>query len=403
MNTYIVMVKQKYLALVDCDSFFVSCEQKRNTNLKGQPVCVLSNNDGCVISRSKEAKKMGIKMGEPFFMAKKDHPKAIYITADHEYYKEVSNNIMSILKNFSPFVQIYSIDEAFIDLTGLTRLYKRNYYKLAKHLRSKILEEVDIPVSIGVSSTKTLSKLASDKAKNISDGIYLIGRQKIKKELRHTNIEEIWGIGRRLTKNLKRHGVLTAEELVEKTDKWLDSKIGIHGIEMRHELLGEMVSTVTNEVKAPKSIQNTRAFGMFTNDFNFIKNELNKHIHTSCRKLRKYETKCLQIGVMLRTKDFRVFYTKQDLITPTDFELEISNLAINLLKEIYNPNILYRSTGVILDKIGEQGTEQLSLYSDNTIETKKKNLAKCFDKLESKFGKNIVQTGFTIRNNNPKT
>lgn len=397
------MVKQKYLALVDCDSFFVSCEQKRNTNLKGQPVCVLSNNDGCVISRSKEAKKMGIKMGEPFFMAKKDHPKAIYITADHEYYKEVSNHIMSILKKFSPFVQIYSIDEAFIDLTGLTRLYKRNYYKLAKHLRSKILEEVDIPVSIGVSSTKTLSKLASDKAKNISDGIYLIGKQKIKKELRHTNIEEIWGIGRRLTKNLKRHGVLTAEELVEKTDKWLDSKIGIHGIEMRHELLGEMVSTVTNEVKAPKSIQNTRAFGMFTNDFNFIKNELNKHIHTSCRKLRKYETKCLQIGVMLRTKDFRVFYTKQDLITPTDFELEISNLAINLLKEIYNPNILYRSTGVILDKIGEQGTEQLSLYSDNTIETKKKNLAKCFDKLESKFGKNIVQTGFTIRNNNPKT
>lgn len=397
------MVKQKYLALVDCDSFFVSCEQKRNTNLKGQPVCVLSNNDGCVISRSKEAKKMGIKMGEPFFMAKNDHPKAIYITADHEYYKEVSNHIMSILKNFSPFVQIYSIDEAFIDLTGLTRLYKQNYYKLAKHLRSKILEEVDIPVSIGVSSTKTLSKLASDKAKNISDGIYLIGKQKIKKELRHTNIEEIWGIGRRLTKNLKRHGVLTAEELVEKTDKWLDSKIGIHGIEMRHELLGEMVSTVTNEVKAPKSIQNTRAFGMFTNDFNFIKNELNKHIHTSCRKLRKYETKCLQIGVMLRTKDFRVFYTKQDLITPTDFELEISNLAINLLKEIYNPNILYRSTGVILDKIGEQGTEQLSLYSDNTIETKKKNLAKCFDKLESKFGKNIVQTGFTIRNNNPKT
>lgn len=108
---------------------------------------------------------MGVKMGEPFFMAKKDHPKAIYITADHEYYKEVSNHIMSILKNFSPFVQIYSIDEAFIDLTGLTRLYKRNYYKLAKHLRSKILEEVDIPVSIGVSSTKTLSKLASDKAK----------------------------------------------------------------------------------------------------------------------------------------------------------------------------------------------------------------------------------------------
>ena len=402
INTYIIMVKQKYIALVDCDSFFVSCEQKRNPELKRQPVCVLSNNDGCVISRSKEAKIMGVKMGEPYFIAKKEHPKAIYITADHEYYKFVSNQVMDILKNFSPYVQIYSIDEAFIDLTGLTRLYKKNYYNLAKYLRSKILDEVDIPVSIGVSSTKTLSKLASDKAKNITGGIYLIGSKKIKKELLHTNIEEIWGIGKRLTKNLKRHGILTAKELVEKTDKWLDSKIGIHGIEMRHELLGEMVSPVTNKIKIPKSIQNTRAFGTFTNDFNFIKNELNKHIHTSCRKLRKYETKCLQIGVMLRTKDFRVFYTKQDLITPTDFELEISTIAINLLKEIYTPNILYRSTGVILDKIGEQGTEQLSLYSNTKIENKKKNLTKCFDNLESKFGKNIIQIGFMAKKTEEK-
>lgn len=116
------MVKQKYIALVDCDSFFVSCEQKRNITLKGQPVCVLSNNDGCVISRSKEAKQMGVRMGEPYFMAKKEHPKAIYITADHEYYSYVSNQVMSILKDFSPYVQIYSVDEAFVDLTGLTKL-----------------------------------------------------------------------------------------------------------------------------------------------------------------------------------------------------------------------------------------------------------------------------------------
>lgn len=388
------MNKQKVIALVDCDSFFVSCEQKRNPSLKNQPVCVLSNSEGCVISRSKEAKRMGVKMGEPFFMAKKDHPKAIYIVADHDYYAKVSNEVMSILKDFSPYVQIYSIDEAFVDLTGLTKLYRKNYYNLAIHLREKVRQEADIPVSIGVSSTKTLAKLGSDKAKFKPNGVYLIGKRKILKELKNTQIEEIWGIGRRLTLRLKQNGIITAEELVQKQDKWLDSKIGIHGLEMKHELTGRMVSPIVNDEKIPKSIQNTRAFGIFTSDFNFIKNELNKHIHTSCRKLRKCDTKCLQIGVMLRTKDFRVFSTSQDLISPTDFELEISNIAVKLLKEIYSPNILYRSTGVYLGKIGEQGTEQLNLYSDTTIETKKKNLAKCFDSLESKFGKNIIQTGF---------
>lgn len=390
-------MKQKVIALVDCDSFFVSCEQKRNPELKGKAVCVLSNNDGCVISRSREAKKMGIKMGHPYFMAKKEYPKATYISADHEYYKEVSNRVMDIIKNFSPYAQIYSIDEAFVDLTGLTKLYKRNYYKLACLLREKILTEEDIPVSIGVSYTKTLSKLASDKSKNIKNGVYLIGKHKIQKELNNTNIEEIWGIGRRLTKKLKQYGILTAAELTAKQDSWIDAKLGIHGLEMKHELTGEMVSTITNEVKLPKSIQNTRAFGIFTSDFNYIKNELNRHIHTSCRKLRYHDTKCMQIGVMLRTKDFKVSYIKQDLIAATDFELEISAVAINLLEQIFQPNVLYRSTGIILEKIGEEGTEQLSLYTDSAGKAKKENLVKCIDKLESKFGKNIIQTGFTIK------
>ncbi|MCM1339036.1 MAG: hypothetical protein NC191_05140 [Muribaculaceae bacterium] len=396
------MVKQKFIALVDCDSFFVSCEQKRDTKLKTQPVCVLSNSEGCVISRSKEAKAMGVRMGEPYFMLKKEHPKAIVRVADHEYYSFVSNQVMSILKDLSPYVQIYSVDEAFVDLTGLVKLYNKNYAKLAAYIREKILEEADIPVSIGVSSTKTLAKLASDKAKNKAGGVYLIGKCKIKQELSNTRIEEIWGIGRNLTQKLKRCGILTALELVTKSDAWLDSQIGIHGLEMKHELLGEMTSPVTNEKKLPKSIQNTRAFGIFTSDFNFIKNELNRHIHTSCRKLRSYNTKCLQIGVMLRTKDFRVFYTKKDLLSPVDFELEISDIAIKLLEEIYDPNILYRSTGVMLEKIGEEGVQQLSLYTDETASIKKEKLAQCFDKLESKFGKNIIQTGFSIKTKDAK-
>lgn len=389
------MPKQKVIALVDCDSFFVSCEQKRNPELKNKPVCVLSNPEGCVISRSKEAKEYGVRMGEPYFMAKKEHPKAIYPVADHEFYSNVSYHVMSVLQDFSPYVQIYSVDEAFVDLTGLQRLYKKDYFELAQMLRQRVLDEVDIPVSIGISSSKTLAKLASDKAKYEPSHIYKINANNILEELKNTKIEEIWGIGRRLTERMKKNGIITALELVNKSDNWLDKQIGIHGIEMRHELLGEMTSPVINEETTPKSIQNTRAFGIFTSDFNFIKSELNMHIHTSCRKLRRYDTKCLQVGVMLRTKDFRVFYAKEDLKNPSDFELEISKTAIKLLEEIYNPNILYRATGVVLEKIGEQGTEQLSLYTDAEDVEKKRKLTQCFDKLEKKFKKNIIKIGFT--------
>ena len=389
------MVKQEMIALVDCDSFFVSCEQKRSPDLKNKPVCVLSNPEGCVISRSKEAKDMGVRMGEPYFMCKKEHANAVYPVADHEFYAFVSRQVMSVLKDFSPYVQIYSIDEAFVDFTGLKRLYNKDYYELAQMLRQRIIDEVDIPVSIGISSSKTLAKLASDKAKYEKDHVFIISNNNIDLELKNTKIEEIWGIGRRLTVKMKKNGILTAKELVEKSDNWLDKQIGIHGIEMRHELLGEMTSPVINEYSVPKSIQNTQAFGLFTTDFNFIKSELNRHIHTSCRKLRRHNTKCRQVGVMLRTKDFRVFYTKKDLLNPTDFELDISKVAIELLKEIYRKDILYRSTGVILEKIGEHGTEQLSLYSDNEKVNKNRNLTQCLDKLEKRFRKNIVKVGFT--------
>ena len=389
------MVKQKVIALVDCDSFFVSCEQKRNPELKNKPVCVLSNPDGCVISRSKEAKQLGVRMGEPYFMAKKEHSQAIYPVADHQYYAEVSMQVMSVLKNISPYVQIYSVDEAFVDLTGLERLYKRKYYELAQMIREKVKKEVDIPVSIGVSSSKTLAKLASDKAKNVESHIYQINMCDILNELENTKIEEIWGIGKRLTERMKKAGIITALELVNKSDCWLDKQIGINGIQLRHELLGEMTSAVINDEVAPKSIQNTKAFGIFTSDFNYIKNELNMHIHSSCSKLRSYRTKCSQIGVMLRTKDFRVFFANKDLEAPSDFELEISKAAIELLKEIYNPNILYRATGIVLEKIGEQDIEQLSLYSDREAYEKKQKLTQCFDKLEKRFKKNIIKIGFT--------
>ena len=189
------MNNQKYIALIDCDSFFVSCERKLNPELKGLPVSVVSGERGCVISRSGEAKMLGVPMGIPLFQAVEKYPECIYISANHYNYTKISKQVMAILKEVSPNVEVYSIDEAFIDFTGLTKLYKKNYYKIARDLQKRILEEVDIPVSIGVSRTKTLAKLASDKAKNTSTRIALVGKCSIEHLLSFTDIQEVWGIG----------------------------------------------------------------------------------------------------------------------------------------------------------------------------------------------------------------
>lgn len=390
----VVMARKSVIALVDCDSFFVSCEQSVNSELKGKPVCVMSGRGQCVISRSKEAKKLGIRMGMPYFQIEGQMKKATYINANHELYSKISEKVMTILKNFSPKVEVYSIDEAFVDLTGVERLYKKNYLEIAQMIREEVLKHTDIPVSIGVSSSKSLAKLASDKAKTMGEGVFLIGSRKIVPLLQNTSIDEIWGIGKNLSILLRKNGILTAYELVCQDDLWLNKQIGIRGLEMKHELLGEMVSPVSNEVKLPKSIQKTSALAKFSSDKNYLKNSLNYHIHRACVKLRGINAKCKGVSIFLRTKDFRVFCEKKVLNVATDFELEISDIVFTLLDKLYNPNILYRSTGVILDTFTMNDEAQMSLFADEKVDEKKEKLSKCFDKLEARFGKDIIQTGF---------
>ena len=388
------MARKNIIALVDCDSFFVSCEQAVNPSLKGKPVCVMSGRGQCVISRSKEAKNLGIRMGMPYFQIEGQMKKAVFINANHDLYLSLSKEVMNVLQSFSPVVEVYSIDEAFVDLTGLERLYKMNYLEIAQMIREEVRNKVNIPVSIGISSSKSLAKLASDKAKKLEEGVFLIGRRKIIPLLEKTSIDEIWGIGKNLSVLFRKHGILTAYELVSQDDLWLNKQVGIRGLEMKHELLGEKVSPVSNEVKLPKSIQKTSALAKFSSDKNYLKNSLNYHIHRACVKLRKLNAKCKGITLFLRTKDFKVFCEKKILNSATDFELEISDIILGLLEKIYNPNTLYRSTGVILDTFVFNSEAQMSLFSDASIDEKNAKLARCFDKLEQKFGKDIIQTGF---------
>ena len=386
-------MKKRIIALVDCDSFFVSCEQADNPELKNTPTCVVSGPNGCVVSRSKEAKEIGIKMGMPMFMARKEFPTANYICSNHSKYHEYSKRVMSFLNNYSPDVEIVSVDEAYIDLTGTEKLFQKNYVEIAKEIRKVILEKTDIPVSIGLSHSKILAKLASDKAKK-TGGIYKIGINDIDYVLKKTEIEEICGIGRANTLTLKRSGIMLASELVSKDDVWLKSKLGINGVELRHELLGECISRVSSKYEPPKSIQNTSVIGegTFSNDLHIIKMEISQHLHGACSKLRYHKGKCKIIGLMLRTKDFATVYDKRVLVKPTDFELTLQKYINEMLPNLYRKDILYRSTGVVLDGL-VYGGEQLSLFSTEADE-KEKNLSQCIENIEKRFGKNKIRTGF---------
>ena len=389
------MTNQKYIALIDCDSFFVSCERKLNPELKGIPVAVVSGERGCVISRSKEAKMLGLPMGLPLFQAVQRVPECIYISANHYAYTKISKQVMNILKDFSPNVEVYSIDEAFVDFIGLTKLYKKNYFKLARELQKRIADEVDIPVTIGISRSKTLAKLASDKAKNTSARIAVIGKCGIHHLLEFTEIQEVWGIGRKLGVRLRGLGVRTALDFINKDDKWVKSKFGKNGLTSKAELSGIMVSPISNEVELPKSISDTKSFLEFSSDLQFLKNELSIHIHESCARLRKIDCKCATIGVLLKTKDFRTLYSKVQLDIPTDFEFEISRAAFPLLTEMFNSREVYRSVGIVLEDFREKAEEQLTLFSNNEKKEQNEKLGQSLDKLEKKFGRNIVRTGFT--------
>lgn len=388
------MTNQKYIALIDCDSFFVSCERVRTPELNGLPVSVVSGERGCVISRSREAKMLGIPMGIPLFQAVEKFPECIYINANHYNYTKISQKVMSILKEYSPTVEVYSIDEAFVDFTGLTKLYKKNYFKLAREIQKRILDEAGIPVTIGVSRTKTLAKLASDKAKNTSTRVALVGKSNIKHLLEYTDIQEVWGIGRKLGSKLRGLGVRTALDYINKDEKWIKQKFGKNGLTVQAELSGVIVSPVTNEIELPKSISDTKSFLEFSSDLNFLKNELSVHIHACCTRLRKIDCKCSTIGVILKTKDFRTFYTKGELKTPTNFEFEISRAAFPILEKMYYENDIYRSIGIVLEDFNKNSEEQLTLFSSNEKKEQNEMLGKSLDKLEKKFGRNIVRTGF---------
>lgn len=384
-------MRQHIIALIDCDSFFVSCERKDNPQLIDKPVCVTTGggNKGIIISRSKEAKALGIKMGAPYFQVKPNFPSAICIPARHHRYSEISKEVMSCIKTFSPDVEVTSVDEAYIDLTSLNKVYHSTYTDIIKQIKQTIWDKVGIPVSIGLSCSKTLAKLASDKAKS-NNGIFVIRPDKILDIIGKTAIEDVCGIGRKHSEHMKFNGIFTINDFVKKDNAWIRQAFGINGLNLKSELMGIATSLVNSEQSAPQSIQVTQSFEDFTQSLEYLEHELNGHIHNAGQKLRHWNGFCTSVEVMLKTKEFKYYATETKLANPTNSDQELRIAAMQLLRKLYRPNLIYRSTGITLKNL-TYGQIQQALFDETTPHNDK--LSHLVDQLEAKYGKGIIKTG----------
>ncbi len=384
-------MRQHVIALVDCDCFYVSCERKDKPELQGKPVCAVTttSNKGIVLSRSKEAKALGIKMGAPMFQIKDKYPTCHFMPARYERYGEISKQVMDTIKTFSPDVEVTSVDEAYIDLTSLDKVYKSTYTDIIKKIKQAVWDKVGIPVSIGLSTSKILAKLASDKAKN-NNGIFVIPPNKILDIVGEMPIDDVCGVGRKNSEHMKFNGIFTIKDFVEKENGWIRKAFGINGLSLKSELTGTATSLVNNEPTAPQSIQVTRSFEDFTQNLEYLEHELNIHIHEACQKLRRWNGFCQGVEVMLRTKDFKYYATEAKLSNPTNSDQEVRMTAARLLKSLYRPNLIYRSTGVTLKNLSYGETQQ-SLFEETKPHDDK--LSHLVDELEAKFGRGIIKTG----------
>ena len=385
-------MRQHIIALIDCDSFYVSCERKDNPSLQNRPVCVMTGggNKGIIVSRSKEVKALGIKMGVPYFQIMNTHKQIICIPARMHRYSEISYEVMKIIKNFSPDVEVTSVDEAYIDLTGLNKVYNSSYTDIIKKIRQTIWDKTGIPVSIGLGCSKTLAKLASDKAK-YNNGIFVIHPDKIIDIIGETPIEDVCGIGLKNSEKMKFNGIFTIRDFVERDNAWIRKAFGIVGLNLKSELIGIATSLVNKDDIIPQSIQDTGSFEDFSQNLDYLKHKLSEHTHAACQKLRRKNGFCSEIEVMLKTKDFKYYVTETKFENPTNSDREVKSAAIKLLISMFNQNIIYRATGITLKNLTYGKQIQQSLF--DTLTPHDDKLSRVVDELEAKYGQGIVKSG----------
>ncbi len=388
-------------ALVDCNNFYASCERVFRPDLLGQPVVILSNNDGCVIARSNEAKAVGIPMGAPEFKYRallKEQNVAVF-SSNYALYGDLSSRVMRVLADFTPNLEIYSIDEAFLNFDGMSI---EDYFSYGLLMKDKVQKWVGIPTSIGFAQTKALSKIANKIAKKFAEktnDVYIINTEQSRiKALKWTKIEDVWGIGNRLSKKALLQNIKTAYDFtLPQHENWIRRTMGIVGMRLKYELEGKSVLELEPENVQKKSIAITRSFPKQLNDFDLLKERISTFATVCAEKLRKQKSSCYTIIVMLvidkHKYETNKYYFNSAVTLPyaTNSNLTISTVAIRILKELHkgNEHFKFKKAGVIVTELVAENNLQINLFENEN--PKHLALMKTIDNLNQKMGNKKVK------------
>jgi DNA polymerase V len=383
-------------ALVDCNNFYASCERVFQPKFNGKPVAILSNNDGCVISRSNEAKAAGVPMGAPAFQTKElvKEKNVTLFSSNYPLYGDLSNRVMSILGQFTPNLEIYSIDEAFLNFDGLN---VPDYHDYGLQMKSRVQKWVGIPVCIGFAETKVLSKVANKIAKKFQDrtkGVYVIdSEEKRIKALKWTKIEDVWGIGYRTIKKVKLRNINTALDFTQpQHEAWIKKEMGVVGLRLKYELEGKSVMDLEPIVEQKKSISTTRSFPKQIADYDLLRERVTTFAAVCAEKLRKQHSCCHTIIVMLVVDKHSIttskYYFNMAVTLPyaSNSTLTITNAAVEMLKKLHkgNEGIKFKKAGVTVTELIDENQKQFHLFEEEN--PKHLALMRVMDRLNHKIG-----------------
>lgn len=373
----------------DADAFFASCEQAIHPALRGKPV-ITGKERGIVAAASYEAKARGVKRGMRLFEAQKACPGVIIVPSDYETYSLFSVRMFAILRRFSPDVEEYSIDEAFVDLTGLRRSFHCSYEMIARQIQEAVQTELGISVSVGVSLSKVLAKIGSKH--NKPRGLTVIPGRDIHRYLQCLPLEKIWGIGANTTAFLRKFGITTALEFAGKGEDFIRKQLSKPYREIWHELNGRSVyPVVTESGSSYESISKTKTFTPASTDETFVFAQLSKNLENACIKARRHRLAATRLIVVLRKKDFRDIGVELKLNRPTAYPAELFGPLREGFGHIYQACLPYRLTGVVLAGLVPEGRAQFSLFDDSAKIEKMAKIYHTVDTLSSRFGKHTIQ------------
>ncbi|MDA9752092.1 Y-family DNA polymerase [Candidatus Pelagibacter sp.] len=381
----------KKIALVDCNSFYVSCERLFNPRIRKKPVVVLSNNDGCIISRSNEAKALGIKMGEPYFKARDIilKNKVEVFSSNYSLYGDLSRRVMRTLKRFNSDIEVYSIDEAFMDLSNYT---DTEVESVGREIRQTVLKWTGIPTSIGIAKTKTLSKVANHIAKKKQSGVTsLIGIENLDPILEKVEINDIWGVGRQLTKFYQKNGIYNAKQLKNKSNTWIKKSSNVLSSRTAMELRGVPCIDIETTQTKRKSCVVSRSFGKRIETFQELKEAVANYCLNASEKIRSESLVAKAITVFVRTSPFQRnfgYYSNSktvDFPIATNNSIETVKTAVASLESIFKNGYRYQKAGVMLTGLSNADGKK-NLFSSEKDE-KINSLMRSMDNTNYRYGR----------------